>query len=59
LAAATAGRVPDGISLRAGMSVKTSIDTDHRRSLRELGRDIAAIFGTLNGKDSSRESTGE
>jgi hypothetical protein len=41
------------------MSVKTSIDTDHRRSLRELGRDIAAIFGALNGKDSSRESTGE
>ncbi|MGZ3310077.1 MAG: efflux RND transporter periplasmic adaptor subunit [Xanthobacteraceae bacterium] len=39
------GQVPDGIALRAGMSVKISIDTGHQRSLRELWRDIAAIFG--------------
>jgi membrane fusion protein (multidrug efflux system) len=38
-------RFPDGVALRAGMSVKVSIDTGHRRSLRELWRDIAAIFG--------------
>ena len=39
------GQVPDGLALRAGMSVKISIDTGHRRSLRELWRDITAIFG--------------
>jgi membrane fusion protein, multidrug efflux system len=39
------GQVPDGLALRAGMSVKISIDTGHRRSLRELCRDITAIFG--------------
>ncbi len=38
-------RLPDGLALRAGMSVKVSIDTGHRRSLRELWRNIAAIFG--------------
>jgi len=38
-------RFPDGVALRAGMSVKVSIDTGHRRSLSELWRDIAAIFG--------------
>jgi len=38
-------RFPDGVALLAGMSVKVSIDTGHRRSLRELWRDIAAIFG--------------
>jgi membrane fusion protein, multidrug efflux system len=37
--------LPGGLALRAGMSVKVSIDTGHRRSLGELGRDIAAIFG--------------
>jgi membrane fusion protein (multidrug efflux system) len=37
--------LPDGLALRAGMSVKVSIDTGHRRSLGELWRDIAAIFG--------------
>lgn len=31
--------------LRAGMSVKVSIDTGHQRSLRELWRDFSAIFG--------------
>lgn len=31
--------------LRAGMSVKISIDTGHQRSLRELWRDFTAIFG--------------
>jgi membrane fusion protein (multidrug efflux system) len=31
--------------LRAGMSVKISIDTGHQRSLRELWRDLTAIFG--------------
>jgi membrane fusion protein (multidrug efflux system) len=36
---------PDGLALRAGMSVKVSIDTGHRRSLRELWRDITSIFG--------------
>jgi membrane fusion protein (multidrug efflux system) len=40
------GQVPDGLALRAGMSVKISIDTGHQRSLRELWRDITAIFGT-------------
>ena len=39
------GQVPDGLALRAGMSVKISIDTGHRRSLHELWRDITAIFG--------------
>jgi membrane fusion protein (multidrug efflux system) len=37
--------LPDGLALRAGMSVKVSIDTGHRRSLGELWRDIAVIFG--------------
>jgi membrane fusion protein (multidrug efflux system) len=32
-------------ALRAGMSVKISIDTGHQRSLRELWRDITSIFG--------------
>jgi hypothetical protein len=32
-------------TLRAGMSVKISIDTGHRRSLGELGREVIAIFG--------------
>jgi membrane fusion protein (multidrug efflux system) len=32
--------------LRAGMSVKISIDTGHQRSLRELWRDFTAIFGS-------------
>jgi membrane fusion protein (multidrug efflux system) len=31
--------------LRAGMSVKISIDTGHQRSLRELWRDFTATFG--------------
>jgi membrane fusion protein (multidrug efflux system) len=39
------GQVPDGLALRAGMSVKISIDTGHQRSLRELWRDMTAIFG--------------
>jgi membrane fusion protein (multidrug efflux system) len=39
------GQVPDGLALRAGMSVKISINTGHRRSLHELWRDITAIFG--------------
>jgi membrane fusion protein (multidrug efflux system) len=39
------GQVPDGVVLRAGMSVKISIDTGHRHSLRELWRDVTAIFG--------------
>jgi membrane fusion protein (multidrug efflux system) len=39
------GQIPDGLALRAGMSVKISIDTGHQRSLRELWRDITAIFG--------------
>jgi membrane fusion protein (multidrug efflux system) len=38
-------KVPEGLALRAGMSVKISIDTGHRRSLRELWRDITSIFG--------------
>jgi membrane fusion protein (multidrug efflux system) len=33
------------LALRAGMSVKISIDTGHQRSLRELRRDLTAIFG--------------
>ena len=37
--------IPDGLALRAGMSVKVSIDTGHRRSLYELWRDITSIFG--------------
>ena len=37
--------IPDGLALRAGMSVKVSIDTGHRRSLHELWRDITSIFG--------------
>jgi membrane fusion protein (multidrug efflux system) len=36
---------PDNLALRAGMSVKISIDTGHRRSLRELWRDLTSIFG--------------
>jgi membrane fusion protein (multidrug efflux system) len=39
------GKVPDGVALRAGMSVKISIDTGHQRSLRQLWRDVTAIFG--------------
>jgi membrane fusion protein, multidrug efflux system len=39
------GKVPDGFALRAGMSIKISIDTGHRRSLRELWRDLTSIFG--------------
>jgi len=39
------GEIPDGLGLRAGMSVKVSIDTGHRRSLHELWRDITSIFG--------------
>jgi membrane fusion protein (multidrug efflux system) len=39
------GEVRDGLALRAGMSVKISIDTGHRRSLRELWRDLTSIFG--------------
>jgi membrane fusion protein (multidrug efflux system) len=39
------GELPHGLVLRAGMSVKVSIDTGHRRSLRELWRDITSIFG--------------
>jgi membrane fusion protein (multidrug efflux system) len=39
------GQIPDGLALRAGMSVKISIDTGHQRSLRELWRDITSIFG--------------
>jgi membrane fusion protein, multidrug efflux system len=35
----------DHLALRAGMSVKISIDTGHQRSLHELWRDITAIFG--------------
>jgi membrane fusion protein, multidrug efflux system len=35
----------DRLALRAGMSVKISIDTSHQRSLGELWRDITAIFG--------------
>ncbi|SDR63479.1 membrane fusion protein, multidrug efflux system [Rhizobiales bacterium GAS113] len=35
----------DSPALRAGMSVKVSIDTGHERSLRELWRDIPSIFG--------------
>jgi len=31
-------------ALRAGMSVKISIDTGHQRSLREMWRDITSIF---------------
>jgi membrane fusion protein (multidrug efflux system) len=38
-------KVPEGLALRAGMSVKISIDTGHRRSLGELWRDITSIFG--------------
>ena len=36
----------DHLALRAGMSVKISIDTGHQRSLHELWRDITAIFGS-------------
>jgi membrane fusion protein (multidrug efflux system) len=39
------GEVRNGLALRAGMSVKISIDTGHRRSLRELRRDLTSIFG--------------
>jgi membrane fusion protein (multidrug efflux system) len=39
------GRLPDGVALRAGMSVKISIDTGRQRSFRELWRDITSIFG--------------
>jgi membrane fusion protein (multidrug efflux system) len=39
------GQIPDGVALRAGMSVKVSIDTNHRHSLRELWRDVTTIFG--------------
>jgi membrane fusion protein, multidrug efflux system len=39
------GELRDGLALRAGMSVKISIDTGHRRSLRELWRDLTSIFG--------------
>src|ERR1700726_2973983 len=39
------GALPDGVVLRAGMSVKVSIDTGHQRSLRELWRDLASLFG--------------
>ena len=39
------GEVRDGLALRAGMSVKISIDTGHQRSLRELWRDLTSIFG--------------
>jgi membrane fusion protein (multidrug efflux system) len=35
----------ENLALRTGMSVKISIDTGHQRSLRELWRDITAIFG--------------
>ena len=35
----------DNLALRAGMSVKISIDTGHQRSLRELWRDTTAVFG--------------
>jgi membrane fusion protein (multidrug efflux system) len=41
--------VRDGLALRAGMSVKISIDTGHRRSLRELWRDFKSIFGPGHG----------
>jgi membrane fusion protein (multidrug efflux system) len=37
---------PDDLALRAGMSVKISIDTGHQRSLGEFWHDITAIFGT-------------
>jgi membrane fusion protein, multidrug efflux system len=39
------GEVRDGLALRAGMSVKISIDTGHQRSLREMWRDLTSIFG--------------
>ena len=39
------GALPDGVALRAGMSVKVSIDTGHQRTLGELWRDITTIFG--------------
>src|ERR1700681_448728 len=35
----------DHLALRAGMSVKVSIDTRHQRPLRELWRDLTTIFG--------------
>src|ERR1700737_3091659 len=35
----------DHLALRAGMSVKISIDTGQQRSLRELWHDITSIFG--------------
>jgi membrane fusion protein (multidrug efflux system) len=38
------GALPDSVELRAGMSVKVSIDTGHQRSFRELWHDITAIF---------------
>ena len=39
------GQALDHLALRAGMSVKISIDTGHQRSLRELWRDLTSIFG--------------
>jgi membrane fusion protein (multidrug efflux system) len=39
------GQNPEHLALRAGISVKVSIDTGHQRSLRELWRDLATIFG--------------
>jgi membrane fusion protein, multidrug efflux system len=39
------GELPTSLVLRAGMSVKVSIDTGHQRSLRELWRDVTSIFG--------------
>ena len=39
------GQNPEHLALRAGMSVKVSIDTGHQRSLRELWRDLTTIFG--------------
>src|ERR1700736_2394436 len=41
----SADQALDHLALRAGMSVKISIDTGHQRSLRELWRDITSIFG--------------
>jgi membrane fusion protein (multidrug efflux system) len=39
------GQVPDGVALRAGMSVKISIDTGHRHSPYELWHDVTTVFG--------------
>ena len=39
------GQPANHLPLRAGMSVRTSVDTGHQRSLRELWRDFTAIFG--------------